>query len=85
MLVIWSLANILCFPNSSHEINISYYIASSYRMKQRITMNEIFENEWFMQNYQPPRFFRQNFSFGHVRTFALTFILLKYCLSELWI
>ncbi|KAL5127505.1 CBL-interacting serine/threonine-protein kinase 23 [Glycine soja] len=31
----------------------------------RITMNEIFENEWFMQNYQPPRFFRQNFSFGH--------------------
>ncbi|KHN26912.1 CBL-interacting serine/threonine-protein kinase 23 [Glycine soja] len=33
----------------------------------RITMNEIFENEWFMQNYQPPRFFRQNFSFGHVQ------------------
>ncbi|KAG4398702.1 hypothetical protein GLYMA_08G099400v4 [Glycine max] len=31
----------------------------------RITMNEIFENEWFMENYEPPRFYRQNFTFGH--------------------
>ncbi|KAG4999771.1 CBL-interacting serine/threonine-protein kinase 23 [Glycine soja] len=30
----------------------------------RITMNEIFENEWFMENYEPPRFYRQNFTFA---------------------
>ncbi|TKY59830.1 CBL-interacting serine/threonine-protein kinase 23 [Spatholobus suberectus] len=32
----------------------------------RITINEIFEDEWFNKNYQPPRFSQENISFDNV-------------------
>lgn len=38
------------------------YITSSDGMKQRITIDEILEDEWFNNEHQPTRSFQENIS-----------------------
>ena len=63
-------------------------------MKQRITIAEVIENEWFKKGYTPPKFEQANvslddvnsiFSESMVRLFVFAVILIKFCSSKLWI
>lgn len=63
-------------------------------MKQRITIAEVIENEWFKKGYKPPVFEQANVSLDDVNSIFgsstvsllvfFIFILIRFCSSNLW-
>jgi len=54
---------VLCFP-SCHEMLIC--LTFSNGMKQRITIDDMYQDLWFITNYQPLRFSKESVSFDYV-------------------